>query len=123
MTNREINNRLDFIRISSYILVLITLINVILTFIIIHTYLKFKHSKSIAIAERANLNKSDTLISFKKLIAIAVCSGLLVFSNYQIHHSNLVWDNSKIPPLCYVVNFITLIASLMFLMSKKDIIN
>ena len=122
MTNRELNNRNDIIRISSYILGLITIVNVITTFIFIHTYLKFKHSRSIEIAERANLNKSDTLISFKKLVAIAVCSGLLVFSNYQIHHSDFVWDNSKIPPLCYVVNFITLIVSLLFLFSKQDIV-
>lgn len=122
LSNREITTEEDFIRNINYILLIITLLNLLLTYIFIHVYLKLKHSESISIAERSNLYQISSFISFQKLIFALFCIGIIAILNFQIHKKGFVKDKSKIPPLCFIVNFLSLFLSLYFLLSKKDIV-
>ena len=122
LSNREINTEEDFLRSTNNILLIITLLNLVFTFLFIHIYLKLRHSESISIAERSNLQKISSFISFRKLICAMLCIGIIAILNFQIHSTGFVKDRSRIPPLCFIVNFLSLFLTLFFLFIKKDIV-
>ena len=123
LCNREINFENDFIRSSGYVVVVFTLINLIITFLFINIYLKIKHSESISIAERSNLYLNRSFISFQTLLLVIILWGLIGLCNYQIHNTNYVKTTTDPPPLVYIICFLTVFLSLLFLFSKRNILD
>ena len=68
LSNQEKSGEHDVFRSTINIVTIVTIINLVLSYVAIPVYLKFKHSRSISIAERANFNVTESFISFPKLI-------------------------------------------------------
>ena len=104
----------DFLCVSS----LITFANISITYIFIHLFLKFKHSKSITIAERSNFNKPESFFSFKSLWISFFLFIICAFSNLFVYVTSFYKDNNSVPPVTFLFNFASLFSAV-YVVSKK----
>ena len=124
LTGVQKNQVKDFVRASLYYLMILTFINMFLTYTFIHFYINSKHSKTIKIAERTNkAHFKENFISFKKLLISCMIVGFIVFGNFQVYNLNLVDEINVIPPMVLIVNFMSLFLSISFLLTKKSVLS
>ena len=122
LSNQEKSGEHDVFRSTINIVTIVTIINLVVSYIAIRIYLKFKHSKSINIAERANFNVNESFISFPKLIfafLVLAGSGYFVF---EVNARNAFVDINNVPPGNLLINFTTLFTAWMFVATKDSVL-
>ena len=122
LTHRQIVKEDSSLRKLSYILIIITVINLVLTYTLIHLYLNFKHSRAINIAERSQFNFQESFLSFKKLLVGFAFLSLCGIFNFCVYESNLYQNIDHVPPITLMINFVTVFVSLIFVFKKKKVL-
>ena len=122
LSNQEKSGEHDVFRSTINIVTIVTIINLVLSYVAIRVYLKFKHSRSISIAERANFNVNESFISFPKLIfafLVLAASGYFVF---EVNARNAFVEIENVPPGNWLINFTTLFLAWMFVTTKQSVL-
>ena len=122
LTQREKDQEdrsLNYVLFTVYI---VTFINLSITFVSIHLYLKFKHSKSISIAERSNFHFQRTFMSFRFLLMMFIAFSFCGISNLVQLNSNSYKDFNSIPPNTLSLNFLTMFLAMILVMRKRKVI-
>ena len=121
LSESAVNDQNDFCRSTFYIIIIISILNLSISYVVIHVYLKLKHSKSIEIAEKS-LNVNGSIFSFKSLNMIFfVIGGMGVFSFLNNLESFKSKQSSKIPPNIILINFFSVLFPLIFVVRKQDV--
>ena len=123
LTHQEIVEVDSSLRNLTYILIIITIFNLSITYTFIHLYLNFKHSRAIRIAERSKFNVHESFLSFRKLLVGFTFFSLFGIANYCVYHINWYQNNDHVPPLTLTINFVTVFASLTFIFKKKKVLD
>ena len=123
LTHQDIVEVDSSLRNLTYILIIITIINLGVTYTFIHLYLNFKHSRAIHIAERSQFNVQESFLSFKKLLVGFTFLSLCGIANYCVYHTNLYQNNDHVPPITLTINFVTMFVSLIFVFKKKKVLD
>ena len=123
LTHQEIVEVDSSLRNLTYILIIITIFNLSVTYTFIHLYLNFKHSRAVRIAETSKFNVQESFLSFKKLLVGFTFFSLFGIANYCVYHINLYQNNNHVPPLTMTINFVTVFASLTFIFKKKKVLD
>ena len=121
LSNQNKDSEDSRFRTIGYAIIFITIINLIITYTFIQLYLKFKHSKAIDIAEKMNLHKHKSMVSFKRLMIgffVLSIAGLL---NFGVYETNFYKNKKTIPPGFLGLNFLTVFFSLCFILKKKRV--
>ena len=106
-----------------YVLLMLTALNISVTYICIHVYLKMKHSKAIDIAEKTQGTMKVSLISLRHLAAGFHCCLIVGVYNFCIIKRNAYQNLQSVPPGSIVVNFMTVLISMHFISTKREITN
>ena len=100
---------------------ILTALNISVTYICIHVYLKMKHSKAINIAEKAQWSMKVSLISLRHLAAGFYCCLIVGVYNFCIIQRNVYQNLQSVPPGSILVNFVSVWISMHFILTKKEI--
>ena len=123
LTNNTKNDEGMRHRYAIYFLLILTTLNISVTFIWIHIYLKIKHSKAINIAERTQWSMKVTLISLRHLAGVFYCVLMIGVVNFCVYHTNSYQDLNSVPPVNILVNVVCVLTSLHFVFNKKEIMD
>jgi len=119
LTQKKVEKEDRFLNHFLYVSSLITFANISITYIFIHLFLKFKHSKAITIAERSNFNTPESFFSFKSLwisfFLFIICG---VFNLY-VYFTSFYKNNNYVPPVTLLFNFASLFSAI-YVVSKKQ---
>ena len=85
LTGLKRNEEKDFFRASLYSTVVFSVFNLSVSYLLIHLYLKYKHSREIKIAERSNMNMISSFISFRGHIVMFVFWTIMCSYNFYNH--------------------------------------
>ena len=106
-----------------YCLLILTALNISVTYVCIHIYLKMKHTKAINIAEKTQWAMKVTLISLRHLACGFYCFLFIGVYNFGVYYQNSYQNIQSVPPGSILVNFVCVWISLQFALTKKEIID
>ena len=104
-----------------YCLLILTALNISVTYICIHVYLKMKHSKAINIAEKTQWTMKVSLISLRHLACGFYCCLIVGVYNFCVIQRNSYQNLQSVPPGSILVNFVSVLISVHFILTKKEI--
>ena len=102
---------------------ILTALNISVTYICIHIYLKMKHTKAINIAEKTQWAMKVTLISLRHLACGFYCFLIVGVYNFCVYYQNSYQNLQSVPPGSILVNFVCVWISLQFILTKKEIMD
>ena len=106
-----------------YCLLILTALNISVTYICIHVHLKMKHTKAINIAEKTQWTMKVTLISLRHLACGFYCFLGCGVYNFCVVQQNAYKNLQSVPPGSLLVNFVCVWISMHFILTKKEIID
>ena len=106
-----------------YCLLILTALNISVTYICIHMYLKMKHTKAINIAEKTQWTMKVTLISLRHLACGFYCFLGCGVYNFCVVQQNAYQNLQSVPSGSILVNFVCVWISMHFILTKKEIID
>ena len=98
-------------------------LNISVTYICIHVYLKMKHTKAINIAEKTQWTMKVTLISLRHLACGFYCFLGCGVYNFCVVQQNAYQNLQSVPSGSILVNFVCVWISMHFILTKKEIID
>ena len=122
LSNQSKDGEENIFRMICYSIISVTVLNLIITYTFIKLYLKFKHSKSIDIAEKINLDKKENFVSFKRLMLGFLTLSIGGIFNFCVYKTDFYKNNEVIPPGTLVLNFLTVFFSLCFVLKRKKVL-
>ena len=124
LTGLKRNEEKDFFRASLYSTVVFSVFNLSVSYLLIHLYLKYKHSREIKIAERSNMNMISSFISFRGHIVMFVFWTIMCSYNFYNHSQDFSKSSlrMRMPANIILVNFLTVILSLIFVFQKPQVL-
>ena len=121
LTKKEKNQEDKTLNYILNIVSIITFINLSITFVFIHFYLNFKHSKSMKIAERSKFHFQRSFISFKFLLMMFIAFSICGISNLIHINSDSYKDYNSVPPNTLILNFLTMLLAITIVTRKRKV--
>ena len=109
-------------RFGFYFLTVFSIVNLSMTYILIHIYLKIKHSQSIKIAEKSNLNVKSSFITFRCHVLLYFLFGGICLSHFYINNKSFESNSASAPALDSVVNILSTLFAVTFVFKKHTVI-
>ena len=119
LTGKSKDEDHDWYRIAVFILLVISILNLTTTYISIQVYLKMKHSESIKIAEKSNLNVKSSFITFRCHVLLYIFFGGMCLSNFFFNTVSFESQQAAAPAMDSVINILSTLFSLNFVFKKK----
>ena len=111
----------DFQSIFVYISILLTLLVLVFTYVSIHLYLRFKHSKSIKTAERTRQGFKDNIVSLKTMIFMVFLGSTTALYHVYNNSQGPVDHRNSVPLGTIYLNWCGLALHLTVLVSRKGL--
>ena len=122
LTQREKNQEDRSLNYVLFTVSIVTFINLSITFVSIHLYLRFKHSKSMSVAERSNFPYPRSFMSFRFLLMMFVAFSFCGISNLVQLRSNSYKNFNSVPPNTLILNFLTMLLAMILVIRKRKVI-